>query len=332
MGAFVGIWGYFFLKYLPMAVSLRKQNPDAFIVCAGYLSDWWYMRNICDAYIGFPVDHTLRRTIGWNDELARNNTNPDITDLSVHNMIVENFGLPTKYYSMQHNDAYVESQLSNFVTAIPLIDDATYIPHNPQSNKIGIWGRMKPGGRTTSNGSTAHWENTIDYLVSAGYEVVVLGMKDGSFNSTNDKVKLLTNLGDEERAEITLAETRGCLCTLHDCSSTINYCQVTGNPALVFNCNPRDEFGFRNHSNIFGTLTGFYNHNSWDDVKPSPGINIWANDPNANLEWDNYKDGWVVAIEKFAQRCRTEPAFIRSISNRRGIFSYMDNTSGWTNV
>jgi len=332
MGAFVGIWGYFFLKYLPMAVQLRKQNPNAFIVCAGYMSDWWYLRNICDAYIGFPVDHSIRRTIGWNDDLVKNNTNPDITDLSVRNIITNNFGTLSTYHSMQHEDAHVENLLSTFVTSIPVIGHEVNMSHNPQSNKVGIWGRMKPGGRTTSNGSTAHWENTIDYLVDAGYEVVVLGMKDGSFNSTNDKVKLLTDIPEKERAKTTLKETRTCLFTLHDCSSTINYCQVTTNPALVFNCNPRDMFGFSNHSNIFGTLTDFYNHNSWDGVAPSDGVNIWQDDPNKNLEWDKYKDGWTTAIEKFAERCRTEPAFTRDRSSERGIFSYMDNAAEWTNV
>ncbi len=332
VGAFVGIWGYFFLKYLPMLVTLRQQHPNAFIVGAGYLSDWWYLRDICDAYIGFPVDHSLRRTIGWNEELRTTNTNEDLTDTSVKNIIAEHFGECDKYYHMQNDDATVEHMLSTFVTSIPVIGHELGEPSGPTSNKIGIWGRMKPGGRTTSNGSTEHWEKTIDYLVDAGYEVSVLGMKTGSFSSTNGKVKVLTDLHDTERAYATITEARSCLATLHDCSSTINYCQVIGVPAMVFNCNPRDEFGFRNHSNIFGTLTDFYNHNSWEKVKPAYGANIWQDNPNANLQWDEYHYEWYTALEKFICRCRTEPAFTREVSTERGIFSYMDNQSAWMNL
>ena len=300
IGPFVGGWAYFFFCYLPFVKRIREEHPDAILVASGYLSDWWYLLKYCDYYVGFDIDMSATRTIG------RNETVNDPTTADIVKMTTERLSLPTKVYNMDGDDAAHNHIYRTFNRDVEKIHCA----HDHKSNTIAVWGRRKPGGRVSNNGSSEHWDRTVEYLISKGFDVKVFGTKTGNYRPTNDEAQDLTGYTEMERAQKTAGEMAKCLCSLHDCSSSANYSQFVGNPTLIFNCNPRDEVLFQRR-NLFGTMTAFCNPKSWGDGELS-----WKGpNPMIDVPYDDYASMWEKSIDVFIEHSRTRAPYATAVAS-----------------
>jgi hypothetical protein len=301
VGPFNGGWAYFFLSYYPFIHKIRELHPNAVIVASGYLSDWWYLRHVIDYYVGFEIDHNAIRRTG------RNETTKDPTDHDVKKFIENKFGTLNGFIYTGGNDQHVHDLYKAYCTEVPKIECA----HNNKSDTIAVFGRMKPGGRVSNNGNKEHWDQTVEYLKSKNFKVVVGGSAGGSYQ--NDSVVDLTTLEDSIRAELTTEAMEQCLCSIHDCSSTANYSQFIGNPTLIFNCNPRDKVLF-DRRNMFGTLTGHCIPRKWGDWR---GLN-----PMDGIPYESYRELWEACIDDFVAKCRVEKPFMVGKASNKAVFQW----------
>jgi len=289
VGPFVGGWAYFFLAYYPMIHRIRQDNPDAIIVASGYLSDWWYLKDVADYYVGFEIDNAAERRLGRNPTINDPSTDMIIA-FAIHNNIK-----PAYVYFLDGDDEITAHTYGENTTVIPRIP----YTHDGKSNIISVWGRNKSAGRLVNNGSNEHWDRTIEYLLSKEFEVVVMGATGGSY--TNSKVYDMTGLPENDRARLTTEKMSECLCSLHDCSSSANYTQFIGNPTMIFNIDPRNAVLFRRR-NLFETLTEFYCPRKWDKwTGPNPMIGV---------PYDDYGAEWEKAIDRFIASAKTETPYM----------------------
>lgn len=306
VGPFTGSWAYFFMMYYPMMYRIKQEKPDCILIGAGFEDDWWYVRDWCDYYVGFPFEQLITREAGFGVD----GVNP--TDTDIYKFVMKEFGRCDYFVELGDTKPGVGDTYYQYAGLTPKLP----YTHNPKSNRVCIFGREKPGGRTVNNGSREHWDRTIQFLLGKGYQVSVAGMAGGSYVSDHPAVYNLTKFNAQDRAQLTTEHLSECICSLHDCSSTLNYTQFVGNPTLIFNADYRNRHLIRER-NIYGTLTGFYCPKEWGH---------WLENPMFGVSYDEYATQWEQAIESFIKSARTQPPYTSEMGDT--ALTFMSKRNG----
>jgi hypothetical protein len=241
-GPYTGSWGHLFHFFIPITNRLREDNPDAFIVSAGYVGDDFYYKNehgkyTIDGYIGFPTDPEVRRVYGlgqanYNDSIR----NADFICEDYFGKIDVSYKTPDKdneWFEFLARMPRTHYRLGLFAPPTPDQDDFVVL-HSKHSK--GLEGRNTKGVEIAN----ADYETDKEYvrLLSQHIKIYVCGISNECYRfNEGQNVIDITQLTAELRPSILLPLTNQARCMIStSSSSTINYANSVGCPSICFAC------------------------------------------------------------------------------------------------
>jgi len=259
VGPYVGSWGHLFHFHIPIVNRLREENPDAFIVSAGYIGDDFYYRDengdhTIDAYLAYTTNSDIRRVYGiFQADYGEIKDAREVCIETFGRIDVDhtNPGSDHEWMQFLHRMKRTHYRLGMFPQA-DYTDGKNYVVLHSKNSKP-LAGR-DPRGEQISN---ADYEFDKEFVAALAkhIKIYVIGIPGECNTFEGDNIEDFTDLSAEKRPEVLLPLTNGARAMVSTSSaSTINYALSVGCPSICFACR-RYKNNHDTKYNYYGTPT-----------------------------------------------------------------------------
>ncbi len=259
VGPYTGSWGHLFHFHLPIVNRLREENPDAFIVSAGYIGDDFYYRDsdgnhTIDAYLAYPTNPDIRRVYGvgqgQSDEIkqARDNVEQQFGRIDIDH---SNSQGDTEWMHFVQTMKRTHYRLGSFPEADYVEGERYVVLHSKNSKPLQD---RDPRGNIIAN-ADYEFDKAFVTALANHIKVYIIGIPNECNTFEGENIIDFTHLSAEERPEVLLPLTNGARAMVSTSSgSTINYALSVGCPSICFACR-RYKNNHDTKYNYYGTPT-----------------------------------------------------------------------------
>ncbi len=242
-GPHVSAWTYQLLFDIPILARIREQNPDAYIVAAGYVGEDYYYRDnkgksLIDAYIEFPTDNMIRKATGLR------HAEYDESIYQAKDIMLRHFGRLDKALFTPFDDHVWKSQIAAQYPrthyrlgtfAPPPMDTGEYIVFHSKYSKL--WHDVENTDDIAGVSNADIWtDHTLIERLSERYRVYVTGMPGECYTFSGPNIINLVDIPPAYKAPILLSLMNNAVAFVSTMAASVTtMAMLTGCPTIQFN-------------------------------------------------------------------------------------------------